>query len=124
MIRVLYVDDEEDIRTIVDFALRLDPAMACRLAGSVAEARAVIAGDWRPDIVLVDVMMPGEGGDMLLAQVKGDPRLAEVPVVLVTASAQARDLERYRAAGADGVIRKPFDPLELASRVRGYLGQS
>ncbi|HEY6870510.1 MAG TPA: response regulator [Novosphingobium sp.] len=121
MIRVLYVDDEEDIRTIVDFALRLDPDFACRLAGSVGEARAVIAEGWRPDIVMVDVMMPGEGGGVLLQLVKDDPQLAAIPVVLVTASAQARDLERYREAGADGVIRKPFDPLELASRVRGYL---
>lgn len=122
MTRVLYVDDEEDIRTIVDFALRLDPAIDCRLANSVAAARGTIAAGWVPDIVLADVMMPGENGSVLLRELKNSPQFSEIPVVLVTASAQQRDLEDYRAAGADGVIRKPFDPLTLVSTVRAHLG--
>lgn len=121
MTRVLYVDDEEDIRTIVDFALRLDPGIECRLAGTVAAAREIVAGGWLPDILLVDVMMPGEGGLVLLQEFKADPVRSAIPVVFVTASAGTRDLEHYRVAGAAGAIAKPFDPLALAATVRGYL---
>lgn len=121
MIGVLYVDDEDDIRTIVEFALRLDPEMDCRLASSVAEARDALVQGGMPDIVLVDVMMPGEGGLVLLEHLKADPATAGIPVVFVTASAGARDLEKYLGAGAAGAIRKPFDPLALAATVRGYL---
>ena len=121
-VRVLYVDDEADIRTIVQIALRLDPGMEVKLAASGVEALALIGQDgWMPDIALVDVMMPGLTGMELVERVRDDPVMAGMPILFVTASARSSDIARYVGAGAMGVISKPFDPLTLASHVRAYL---
>jgi len=122
-IRVLYVDDEEDICTIVAMALALDPGFSVRTAGSAAAAIAVIADGWRPDIVLVDVMMPDEDGFALLDRLLARAETAAMPVILVTANARPSDLARYASTSAVDVIAKPFDPLALAPRIRAQLAK-
>lgn len=124
-VRVLYVDDEADIRTIVQIALRLDPGMEVTMAASGAEALSLVGrAGWMPDIVLVDVMMPGMTGMELVEKLRGGPATAAIPVVFVTASARSFDIARYVGAGAVGVIAKPFDPLTLAAQVRAHLAGS
>ncbi|CAN5177859.1 response regulator [soil metagenome] len=124
-VRVLYVDDEADIRTIVQIALRLDPGMEVKLAASGAEALALIGQDgWTPDIALIDVMMPGLTGMELVERVRDDPTMAGMPILFVTASARSSDIARYIGAGAVGVISKPFDPLTLAAHVRRHLASA
>lgn len=118
--QVLYVDDEEDIRTIVSIALGLDPDMKVTLAASGAEALALVGAGWVPDIALVDVMMPEMNGMELVARLHGEPATAGLPVLYVTASARSDDIARYTGAGAIGVISKPFDPMTLAAQVRAY----
>lgn len=117
-LQVIYVDDEPDIRTIVEMALGLDPGMDVRIAPSGRDALALLDTGWTPDIALLDMMMPEMSGKDLLGHIRARPEFGELPIVFVTASARQDDVERYRREGADGVITKPFDPLELAGTVR------
>lgn len=121
---LLYVDDDPDIIMIVQLALGLDPAIEMRTATSGAEAlRILIDGGWRPDVVVLDVMMPGMGGVEMLDILRGHAPLRDLPVVFMTAKGRDNDLARYTAAGAKGIIVKPFDPLRLAVELRETLGR-
>lgn len=117
-LKVIYVDDEEDIRTIVEMALSLDPDLEVRLAASGRQALETLAGGFSPDIALLDMMMPEMSGQDLLACLRAMPALAALPIVFITASARQADIDHYLNQGADDVITKPFDPLSLAARVR------
>lgn len=118
-LNLLYVDDDHDIRTIVEMALDLDPLMAVRTAQSGSEALALVAGEaWRPDVVVLDVMMPGMDGIETLRALRGVPGLEATPVLFMTAKGREADVDRYRNEGAVGVILKPFDPLQLATEIR------
>ncbi|THD43828.1 MAG: response regulator [Bradyrhizobium sp.] len=119
-IRVLHVDDEPDIREVAKISLGLDPDFSVRSCGSGAEALAV-AVDWRPNFILLDVMMPVMDGPATLVRLREDARTASIPVIFMTARAQAREVDRFRSLGAVGVIPKPFDPMTLASSVRSYV---
>ena len=121
--RILYVDDEPDIRLIVELALRIRPGIEVRTADSGEAALEVLNdGDWRPDLTMVDVMMPGLTGPDVLAAMLDDPELAKIPVVFVTARARPQDVRTYIEQGARGVITKPFDPLTLADQVLALIG--
>jgi len=120
-IRILHVDDEPDIRDVVELSLGLDAAFTTRNCGSGQEALA-LAAEWKPDFILLDVMMPGMDGPATLAQLRSDERTTKIPVIFMTARAQAREVDRFRALGAVGVIAKPFDPMTLAASVRSYIG--
>lgn len=121
MLKILYVDDEPDIRTIVEMALGLDHAMDVRLAESGTQALDILGAEgWVPDLALVDMMMPGMSGLDVLDTMRRRDDVAGVPVVFVTASARQDDMNRYIEAGAIGVISKPFDPMSLARTVREY----
>ncbi len=118
--KILYVDDEPDLRDIAKIALELDADFEVKTVSGGASAVA-LARDWRPDLLLIDVMMPGMDGPATLAALRAIPGLGPVPAVFITARAQRYEIERLLALGAAGVIAKPFDPLALAGRVRGYL---
>jgi two-component system OmpR family response regulator len=118
--RVLHVDDEPDIREVVDISLGLDPSFQTRSCASGQEAL-VAAVEWNPDIILLDVMMPGMDGAATLARLRANPLTAGIPVVFMTARAQSRELDLFRSLGAVGVIPKPFNPMTLAASVRAYI---
>jgi len=119
-IRILHVDDEPDIREVVELSLGLDPDFEMRNCGSGKEALAV-AAEWQPDIMLLDVMMPVMDGPATLLQLRDNARTASTPVIFMTARAQAREVDHFRSLGAVGVIPKPFDPMTLAASVRCYV---
>ena len=119
-IRVLHVDDEPDIREVVEVSLGLDPDFTVQGCKSGKEALAVAAA-WRPDIILLDVMMPGLDGPATLAQLRQNAETAHFPVVFMTARTRARETDRFRSLGAVGVIPKPFDPMTLAVSLRKYV---
>ncbi|MEO1132837.1 MAG: response regulator [Cyanobacteria bacterium J06639_1] len=75
-----------------------------------------------PDAILLDVMMPELDGLATVAKLKANETTRDIPVILLTAKAQASDRRHYYAAGVRGVITKPFDPTTLASQVAGFLG--
>ena len=119
-IKLLHVDDEPDIREVVEISLALDSVFTTRNCGSGEEALTV-AADWQPDIILLDVMMPLMDGPATLAGLRDNPKTARIPVIFMTARAQTRELDRFRALGAVGVIAKPFDPMTLATSIRNYI---
>jgi CheY-like chemotaxis protein len=119
-LRILHVDDEPDIREVVEISLSLDPGFATRNCSSGAEAL-VAAVDWQPDIILCDVMMPVMDGPATLMRLRENALTANIPVIFMTARAQTRELDRFRSLGALGVIPKPFDPMTLAASVRSYV---
>ncbi len=109
---VLLVDDEPDIRTVGEMSLRDVGGLDVAVAGSGPEALEMIK-QRRPDVVLMDVMMPGMDGPTVLAQLKADPATASIPVIFLTAKVQRSEVDHYIELGAHGVIRKPFDPMTL-----------
>jgi DNA-binding response OmpR family regulator len=121
--RILYVEDEADIRTIAELALCSLGGFEVRFCADGREALAALPG-FAPDLVLLDVMMPGIDGIATLAAMRADPAGREVPVVFMTARTQPADLAHYRSLGALDVITKPFDPMELPDRVRAIWARS
>jgi CheY-like chemotaxis protein len=119
-VRILHVDDEPDIREIVGMSLGLDADFEVRHCACGADAVAT-AAEWSPFLILLDVMMPAMDGPTTLMHLRTDPRTSEIPVLFMTARAQAREVEQFIALGAQGVISKPFDPMELAAVVRSHL---
>lgn len=120
MIRVLYVDDEPDLREIALLSLSLDPLLDVRSAASGEEAL-VMAAEWQPDIILLDVMMPRLDGPATLLKLREQAETADVPVVFITARAQTQEMRSLASLDARGVIAKPFDPVTLADQVREFL---
>ena len=118
--RILHVDDEPDIREVVAISLGLDPEFSVKSCPSGGDALTA-AAEWLPDLILLDVMMPEMDGPTTLARLRESPSTNAIPVIFMTARAQPRELERFRALGAAGVISKPFDPLTLAASVRGCI---
>lgn len=118
--RILYVDDEADIREIAAISLALDDSFEVRTCASGSEALRV-APEWQPALILLDVMMPGMDGPNTLAALRTEPRTADIPVVFITARTQSYEVQRFLSLGAAGVIAKPFDPMTLASQAGHYL---
>ena len=81
------------------------------------EAGIRVARDLDPDLILLDVMMPGLDGPTTLRVMRNDPKLRGTPIVLMTARVQPREIEEYLALGAAGVIPKPFDPMKLGEQL-------
>ena len=117
---ILLVDDEADIRTIAHIALTQVGGWSARTAGSGPEALAM-ARQQRPDLVLLDVMMPGMDGPETLQRLHKLPGREDVPVIFLTAKAMAHDHAWLRDLGAVGVLTKPFDPMALPEQVLGIL---
>ena len=117
MPRVLIVDDEPDIRTLVRIALERSGDMEVVAVGSGAEAIDA-AGATDFDLVLLDVMMPGMDGIETLAHLRDLPGGDDTVVVFLTARTQDRDLARYAQAGVAATLTKPFEPKALVEQVR------
>jgi two-component system alkaline phosphatase synthesis response regulator PhoP len=116
---VLAVDDENNIRRLVEVNLqRAGYRVSTAMDG--IEALEKIRAE-RPDLVVLDVMMPRMDGFELLKQLKSDPETADLPVMMLTARAQDADIFRGWQSGADGYLTKPFNPQELLTWVRRTL---
>lgn len=113
---VLYVDDEPDIREVVHLCLSLANDLDVHSCDSGVQALQMLA-QFKPDLVLLDVMMPGLDGPSTLQRMRADPQLAGIPVIFLTAKAMPQEVARFRELGAAAVIAKPFDPMQLANQV-------
>ncbi len=122
MAKILYVDDEADIRDVAQMSLELDPELDVRACSSGREAIAIAAA-WIPDLILLDVMMPEMDGPTTLKRRQEQEATAGIPVVFITARSQAAEVNALLRTGARGVIAKPFDPMALAGTVRAHLEQ-
>ncbi len=112
--RILVVEDEPDIRAVAKLALEAVGHFTVKLCGSGAEALEAAPG-FAPDLILLDVMMPGMDGPTTLQKLRAAPATAVIPVVFLTAKAQPSEVSRYKSLGALDVISKPFDPMALAA---------
>jgi DNA-binding response OmpR family regulator len=120
---VLIVDDEQHIRLLIEQTLEdlLDEGVELYTATDGNEAVAAIVAQ-QPDLVFLDVMMPGRSGLDVCRAARADPAAAGSHIVLLTAKGQAHDREEGLAAGADEYLTKPFDPDALLALARGVLG--
>jgi CheY-like chemotaxis protein len=115
VIRVLVVDDSAPVRDLVVVNLELE-GFQVRTAVDGLEGFET-ALEWRPDLITLDVVMPRLDGFGALERLRGDPRTADIPVVIVTGRAQGADRDRGQALGADAYLSKPFEPAELVGVV-------
>lgn len=120
--RVLYVEDEPDIQAVARLALEVVGGLTVKTCSSGEQALNEAPG-FAPELVLLDVMMPGMDGPGTLKALRELPSLAAVPVVFMTAKVQPQEVAHYTALGALGVIAKPFDPMTLAEQVRRLWSQ-
>jgi two-component system, OmpR family, response regulator len=124
-VKVLYVDDQPDICELVGLSLELDPELEVRTLQSGRQALAVMkGGEWRPDLLLLDVMMPDIDGPSIMREILADPHLADLKVIYVTARAMEHERETLMADGVIGVVTKPFNPMKLAEQVRNIHAQA
>lgn len=120
--RVLVVDDDRDIRDLVTFKLE-QAGYEVRQAEDGLQALDAVR-EWAPDLVVLDVMMPGLSGIDVTRELRADPATATTPVILLTAKAQEADVETGFVTGADDYVVKPFSPRELVSRVQAVLARA
>lgn len=120
---VLHIDDDADTREIIGTAVSSDPIFNVRSCASGEEALAATA-NWSPDLILLDLNMPGMDGPTTLARLHKQPQTAGVPVIYVTAAARAKGLDDPRSPGVAGIIVKPFDPTTLCSQINAILCRS
>lgn len=119
--KVLIVDDEEDIRELASISLERVGGLRVVIACSGQEALELARSE-RPDAILLDAHMPGLDGPATLERLKADPETEPIPVVFLTGSVQAPEMDRFKVLGAVGVLPKPFDPMQLASQLRECVG--
>ena len=119
---ILLVDDEPDIRTIAELSLSQVGGWTTLLASSGAEALELAAAH-KPDLILLDVMMPEMDGVAAFHALASNDETRRIPVIFMTARVQSHERERYVGFGAAGVIAKPFDPMRLPDDIRGILSQ-
>lgn len=117
MIHLLHVEDDADIRDIVRLALDLTGGFKLAQCDS-GEAALAYLETHTPDLVMLDMMMPGMSGLQALQKMHETPSLREIPALFMTARAQPSEIAELRAAGAAGVICKPFDPVTLGAQIQ------
>lgn len=117
---IYYIDDDEDIRMIVEFAFDEATDLHLVMCESGQEALTKMPAQ-RPDLVLLDVMMPVMDGPTTLSRMRAIPGMETVPVAFITAKAQPAEIAGFTAMGAIGVIIKPFDALQLPAQVQALL---
>ena len=115
--RVMMVEDEIDIQTIARLSLEVLGQFTVKICSSGPEALAS-APDFVPDLILLDVMMPGMDGPTTLTALRAQPATANIPIIFMTAKVQTHEVAQYQAIGALDVISKPFDPMTLSATVR------
>lgn len=115
--RILYVEDEPDIQTVARLALEGIGGFTVETCNSGIEALERV-DDFDPDLILLDVMMPGMDGPTTLQALRERPATAATPIVFMTAKVQPQEIAQFKALGALDVVAKPFDPMTLAQTIR------
>ncbi len=118
---VLAADDDEDILELVAF--RLERSGYTVLRARDGEEALRVALEAKPDLAVLDVMMPKLDGFELTRRLRADDATSNMPIILLTARSQDADVQAGFDAGADDYLRKPFSPQELRARVQAILGR-
>jgi len=117
LLRICYVEDDDDIQRIARLALERVGKMEVSIIGDPAVALEGILA-FKPDLVLLDWMMPVMDGPTLFKRMRETDGLRDLPVVFITAKASQRELDELREMGAAGVLSKPFSPKDLPEQLR------
>jgi len=117
LVRVLYVEDEPDIQTVARLALEALGGFTVEICNSGTEALQRAPG-FQPQLILLDVMMPGMDGPTTLGRLRELPQFAATPIIFMTAKVQPGEVAGYKELGAVDVIPKPFDPMALSNQVQ------
>ncbi|MCR8726087.1 response regulator [Frigidibacter sp. ROC022] len=120
MIKLLHVEDDPDILEIALMALELPGVFEVKQCSDPLEALAT-AQEFAPDVLLMDLMMPGMSGDVLLSRLRELPGLETTTAIFMTARAQPHEIQSLIEKGAKDVIVKPFDALTLADQVQAIM---
>ena len=120
MLRILHVEDDEDIREVAKMALEFSGKFELMQCASGEEAL-VKAEGFAPEVLLLDVMMPGMSGPDTLKALRQKPALAATPAIFMTARAQPAEIEALKALSALTVVVKPFDPITLGDQILAAL---
>lgn len=115
--KIMLVEDEEDIRAVAELALEAVGGFTVKTCGSGVCALENLDA-FRPQLILLDVMMPGMDGPSTLRAIRERPEFEDIPVIFITAKVQPEEVRGYLAAGAVDVISKPFDPMKLSEKIR------
>ena len=116
---IIVVEDDPAIQEMLRYSL-VQAGFGVRLASSAEEGLTAVR-QVLPDVLLVDLMLPGMSGTTLLRQIRQDPRTREIPTIMVTARADEADRVAGLETGADDYVTKPFSPRELVARIRAVL---
>ena len=119
MHRILIVEDEQDIADLIGFNLERAGFEVLKAYDGIKGCEMALRE--RPDLIVLDVMLPGRDGYSVFREIRRDPRCAEIPVIILTARAQTEDRIHGLEAGADDYLTKPFSPKELLLRVQAIL---
>jgi len=120
--RVLVVEDEPENRLFIGLMLRTEGYDVLE-AEDGPSALEFLEKERAPDIILLDVMMPGMNGWMVFERLRREERWAKIPVIMLTALAQSADVERAVKLGVDGYLTKPFEPFDLTDAIRDTLSR-
>ena len=117
--RILVIEDQEDNRRILrDLLASAGYEMIEAVTG---EDGVALAETHRPDLILMDIQLPGLDGYEATRRIKANPELRQIPIIAVTSYALSGDEAKARAAGCDGYVTKPFSPRQLLAKIREYL---
>ena len=112
--RIMHVEDDPSIQAVAKVALEVVGGFTVETCSGGEEA----LNAFQPQLILLDVMMPGMDGPSTLKKMQADFDLSTIPVVFMTAKVQANEIESYKALGAADVVVKPFDPMTLSDQIR------
>ena len=118
---ILLIDDEETIQAVVQLGIEIEAGWQVEIASSGSEG-IDLAQDQQPDVILLDVMMPEMDGIDTLFQLKNNDKTTAIPVIFLTAKAQAEEKTQFQTLGVVDVITKPFNSMTLASQIAKILG--
>lgn len=119
-LKILVIEDDRDIReTISTCLVEVGGFQTVEADGGQEGLRLALAE--KPDVILLDVMMPTMDGPTTLACLQAEPRTGGIPVIFLTAKALTSEVNRLKELGAKGVLVKPFDPLQLPSQIEEIL---
>ncbi|MFW5489431.1 MAG: response regulator [Desulfovibrio sp.] len=115
--KIMMVEDDADIQIVGRMALEKVGGFTVKVCSSGVEALQSV-GDFAPDLILLDVMMPEMDGPATLQELRAQESTKSIPVIFMTAKAMPQEVRSYKKLGALDVIPKPFDPMQLSDSIR------
>lgn len=114
--KILYAEDDFDVQTVVELTIQAMSSYELKICNN-GKLLLDCVEEYNPDLILLDVMMPEMDGPTTFKNLQQNEKTKQIPVIFMTAKAQAHEVEAFREVGVIGVITKPFDPVNLCSEI-------